>query len=146
MALTAKQEAFCMAYLETGNASEAYRRSYNAENMKPGTISVKASELLSNGKIAVRLDELRQPVIRRHQITLDDILRELEEARTAALTAEVAQSSAAVAASVAKAKILGYDRPDADLDRQAKLLAIEKLRRELGEGGSQPVVRFTRDE
>ncbi|TIS17849.1 MAG: hypothetical protein E5X10_01890, partial [Mesorhizobium sp.] len=25
--LTQKQEAFCLAYVETGNASEAYRRS-----------------------------------------------------------------------------------------------------------------------
>ena len=29
--LTPKQEAFILAYLETGNASEAYRRAYNDE-------------------------------------------------------------------------------------------------------------------
>ena len=32
--LTIKQEAFARAYVETGNASEAYRRAYNAENMQ----------------------------------------------------------------------------------------------------------------
>ncbi|SQE31532.1 Terminase small subunit [Mannheimia haemolytica] len=26
--LTPKQEAFCLAYIETGNASEAYRQAY----------------------------------------------------------------------------------------------------------------------
>ena len=33
--LTAKQHAFCLAYLETGNATEAYRRAYNAGGMQP---------------------------------------------------------------------------------------------------------------
>ena len=37
MALTIKKNAFAMAYIETGNASEAYRRSYDAGNMAPHT-------------------------------------------------------------------------------------------------------------
>ncbi|MGU9998175.1 terminase small subunit, partial [Bordetella avium] len=39
MALTPKQEAFALAYVETGNASEAYRRAYSAERMKPETVN-----------------------------------------------------------------------------------------------------------
>ena len=35
--LTAKQEAFCLAYLETGNASEAYRQVYKSDRMKSTT-------------------------------------------------------------------------------------------------------------
>ena len=35
--LTEKQEAFCRAFVETGNASEAYRRSYDAKNMGQNT-------------------------------------------------------------------------------------------------------------
>lgn len=131
MSLTPKQEAFCLAYLETGNASEAYRRAYNAENMKAGTIAVKASELLANGKVAVRLAEMRQAAAKRNQITVDDLLRELEEARTKALNCENPQSSAAVSATLGKAKLLGLDRPDIGLDLEAKRLNIEKLRREL---------------
>lgn len=42
--LTIKQEAFARAYVETGNASEAYRRAYDAARMKPEVIAVKASE------------------------------------------------------------------------------------------------------
>lgn len=60
MALTPKQENFCLAYLETGNASEAYRRSYDAENMKPETINRNAKDLLDNSKIAARLAELTE--------------------------------------------------------------------------------------
>ena len=57
--LTPKQEAFARAYVETGNASEAYRKIYNASRMKPETVNRKAKELLDNGKITARVDELR---------------------------------------------------------------------------------------
>ena len=33
--LTPKQEAFCYGYIETGNASEAYRKAYITAKMKP---------------------------------------------------------------------------------------------------------------
>jgi len=58
--LTPKQERFVEGYLTTGNASEAYRRAYDAENMSSAVISVKACELLKNGKVAVSLQELRE--------------------------------------------------------------------------------------
>jgi len=45
--LTPKQERFVQEYLATGNASEAYRRAYDAENMSSAVISVKACELPS---------------------------------------------------------------------------------------------------
>ena len=43
-------------------------------------------------------------------ITLQSLIDELEEARVAALTAETVQSSAAVAATQAKAKLTGMDK------------------------------------
>ena len=108
MALTPKQENFCLAYLETGNASEAYRRAYDAENMTPATINVKACELLANDKVTVRLAELREPIMQRHAITVDDLLRELEEARQLALETEA--PAPAVSATMGKAKLLGMDK------------------------------------
>ena len=47
--LTPKQEKFALAYIETGNAAEAYRIAYDAENMKPVTTRRKAAELLQHG-------------------------------------------------------------------------------------------------
>ena len=111
--LTPKQENFCLAYLETGNASEAYRRAYDAENMTTDTISRKAKELLSNGKITARLSELREPILKRHAITVDDLLEELEEARSLAL--ETAAPAPAVAATMGKAKLLGLDKQVVEL-------------------------------
>ena len=43
--LTIKQENFCQVYVETGNASEAYRRAYDAKNMKSETVRRTAKEL-----------------------------------------------------------------------------------------------------
>lgn len=108
--LTEKQEAFCRAYIETGNASEAYRTAYNAEHMNVASVNKAAQKLLENPQIAPRLQELRAPIIQKHNITVDSLIAELEEARMAALTAETPQSSAAVSATMSKAKLVGLDK------------------------------------
>jgi phage terminase small subunit len=103
--LTPKQEAFCLAYVETGNASEAYRRAYDASRMKDATIHVKASELLSDGKVTVRLEELRQGHAERHEVTVDSLVRELDEARLLAIATKA--PAAAVSATMGKGKLIG---------------------------------------
>jgi len=108
--LTPKQESFCLLYIELGNASEAYRRSYDAEDMNQNTVNKNASVLLENTKIATRLDQIRKDHMRRHNLTVGDLLAELEEARQAALGAENPQSGAAVSATMGKAKLLGLDK------------------------------------
>lgn len=105
MTLTPKQEAFAQAYLETGNGSEAYRRVYNAENMKENVVHVKACELLKNGKVAVRLAELQKRAQKRHDITIDSLTEMLKEDRELARNLE--QTSAAVSAVMGLAKIHG---------------------------------------
>lgn len=113
--LTIKQEAFARAYVETGNASEAYRRAYNAENMQVDTVKKRASELLARGDIKGTVNKLKDEIANRHEITVDSLVNELEEARIAALGAENPQSAAAVAATMGKAKILGMDKQILDL-------------------------------
>ncbi len=110
MALTVKQEKFCQAYVETGNASEAYRVAYATGKMKTESVNRKAKELLDNGKITARVNALKSDHRERHNLTVDDLLKELEEARRAALTAETPQSAAAVGATMGKAKLLGLDK------------------------------------
>ena len=105
MALTEKQENFCLAYIETGNATEAYRRSYDAENMAEATINVKAKELIDNGKIAVRIEELRKPVRERAQITLETHLNDLKRLRD--LAEADGKYSAAIAAETNRGKASG---------------------------------------
>lgn len=96
-----------MVYVETGNASEAYRQAYNAENMKEATINRNAKMLIDDNKISTRVKELKLGHTKRHELTVNDLVKELEEARKAALGAENPQSSAAVAATMGKAKLLG---------------------------------------
>ena len=56
--LTPKQHKFCLKYVESGNASLAYREVYDCSGSKPSTVSRKAKELLDNGKITAKINEL----------------------------------------------------------------------------------------
>lgn len=73
--------------------------------MKAEVIQVRASELLKNGKVAVRVEELKKRALKRYDLTVDDIITELEEARE--LAKQTNQSSTMVSASMGKAKLLG---------------------------------------
>ena len=108
--LTDKQEKFVQIYIETKNASEAYRQSYNAGKMKDTSVNVNASKMLANAKVALRLAQLRGEIKQRHNVTVDSLIKELEDARRAALSAETPQTSAAVAATMGKAKLCGLDK------------------------------------
>lgn len=103
--LTPKQESFCQTYIESGNASEAYRTAYNCENSKPATINRKAKELLDNGKITARVDQLREGHQKRHEVTVDSLTKELEEARE--LAKKTDSPSAMVSATMGKGKLHG---------------------------------------
>lgn len=105
MKLTAKQEAFCLAYIETNNASEAYRRTYDAARMKPETINKRSSELMQDGAITGRLEQLRAPVRDRAQITLESHLERLNHLSLMAEKAE--QYGAAIKAEESRGKVSG---------------------------------------
>jgi phage terminase small subunit len=104
--LTIKQEKFCQAYIETGNASEAYRRAYSAKKMKPETVNNKAYGLLKKGEIRARLDELQSKHAKRHEITVEKITQMLLEDH--AMARELEQMSSAVSAAMHLAKIHGH--------------------------------------
>lgn len=79
--LTPKQEKFCQLYIEFGNASEAYRQAYNAKNMTTGAINTNAKKLLKDTPIALRIEELQQAHQQRHNLTIDNIIADLQEYR-----------------------------------------------------------------
>lgn len=106
MSLTIKQENFCLAYIETGNASEAYRRAFNTKNTSERVINNKASEMIKRDDIRVRLEELRRPAIEAAQITLEDHLNDLKRLRDAAWESE--KYGPAIQAEVARGKASGF--------------------------------------
>lgn len=117
-----------MVYIETGNASEAYRKSYNCEKMKAESINRLAFDLLQNLKITSRLDELRKKHAERHNITVSDLIKELEETKKVALSAMIPQCSAAISATMGKAKLLGFlDKKDDGKDKEDLAAALNKL-------------------
>lgn len=83
--MTPKQEAFCLAYIEIGNASEAYRKAYpKARNWKPETVHKRASELLANRDVLGRVEALQAEHRQRHALTVDDLVTDLLRIRQAA--------------------------------------------------------------
>ena len=112
--LTEKQEAFAQGVASGKTQADAYRDSYSADNMKPSSLYVEASTLMSNPKISRRVKQLQEQNSLRNQITVDTLLAELEENRQAALTAETPQAGAATTATMGKAKLLGLDKQVVD--------------------------------
>lgn len=109
MKLTPKQDKFCLHYHENGNAYEAYRHAYNAENMKRNTIDRKAYGLLQKDLIRARLDQLNAESQAQVQYRQADAFRELCTAVDMAYKA--GNPSAAVQAIKAKIDLLGLAAP-----------------------------------
>lgn len=105
MALTPKQEKFCLVYIETGNASEAYRQAYNTSRMKEETVWRSAKEMLDHPKVAARIQELRAPAIEKAQVTLEQHLNDLKRLRDMAEADQKWQ--AAISAEVNRGKASG---------------------------------------
>lgn len=131
--LTQKQEMFCVAYIETGNASEAYRTAYNARAMKAASVNRKAKELLDNGKITARLAELRKPVLDRAELTLETHLADLKHIRDMAI--QDGKWSAAAQAEVARGKASGLYVDKIEVDIGADLATRMKEARERTQQG-----------
>lgn len=96
-----KHELFAQSLSKGTPASRAYVEAgydYNEGN---------AIRLKGNEKVIARVAELQERGAVRAEITIASLVEELEEARQAALQADTPQSSAAVTASMGKAKLLG---------------------------------------
>lgn len=84
--LSVKQENFCHFYIETGNASEAYRMAFDADKMKAESVNVEAFKLLNYPNITLRVEELREELKKGHDITKERILSELKAILGAKIT------------------------------------------------------------
>jgi len=108
-----RHEAFARALVvgmaKNWSQGQAYvAAGYSAKDagQRGGSAEVCASRLLNRIKpIAERVAELQAAASKRKKITVEDIVEELEEARSLALT--IQQPSAAVAATSTKARVLG---------------------------------------
>ena len=101
VSLNSRQERFCGHVVAGKPAGQAYALSgYTSKSPDQ-----EASNLVRIPKIARRIEQLRAKAAKRSEISVDTIVAELEAARVGATAAQ--QYSAAVAASVSKARLLG---------------------------------------
>jgi|MTBAKSStandDraft_1061840.scaffolds.fasta_scaffold02471_3 hypothetical protein len=108
--LTQRQEKFCRAFRLTGNASEAYRQSFECPKAKPATINRKAKALLDMGKIEARIRMLEKEDGEAYKCTIESLAREFDDA--AKFAREVRQAGALVSALEKKGKLFGLFEKD----------------------------------
>lgn len=97
-----KQRRFIEEYIIDMNATKAAIRAGYSEK----TASEQSCRLLTYEHIKIALQEKRAEIADKCDITVMDLIKELEEARGLAI--DSMQSSAAVAATMGKAKMLGF--------------------------------------
>lgn len=78
MSLTPKQEMFINKLIEGYSQREAYKLSYNAENMKDNTIDRKAYELFNKDYMRARYEELKEELKERSFYTVEKANEDLE--------------------------------------------------------------------
>lgn len=109
--LTPKQDAFALAYMETGNAAEAYRRAYDIDPSKQASswIYVEACLLLDNPKVSLRLKELQAEAAKLSLYSVKAAFDEYEMAQS--LAAATKNPSAFISAINGKVKLFGLEAP-----------------------------------
>lgn len=100
---------YATEYILHGSQAKAFKKAFPNSIQKGKALHVAASRFHDIAKVLLTIDQLRQPIesnVRNEaSYTIEDALRELEEAR--ALGIQEKQVSAAVSASMGKAKIKG---------------------------------------
>jgi len=103
--MTPKQAAFVSEYMVDHNGTQAAIRAGYSKR----TARQQAVELLAADDIRHAIQAAELSAQQRNAITVDDLLSELEDARQ--LAKMEGQASAMVSATMAKAKMLGFDKP-----------------------------------
>ena len=123
--LSPQREKFAQAVASGMNQSDAYREAYRVRNgTKLSSVNVNASKLMNDAKVAQRVAELRAPIVKNVQVTLENNLRDLMALRN--LATKEKQMSAAINAEIARGKACG--------------LYVEKLQHSNPDGTLRPQV------
>lgn len=102
------REAFVYEYTKHGNQSEAFRTANpKARKWKPEVVHVKASQMMAEDKVRIRLHELQAKSAMKHEITIDKLTRMTLDAYDLAMKDHVKAPSAAVKASEFLGKLHG---------------------------------------
>lgn len=117
-ALTAKQARFVAEYLVDLNATQAAIRAGYSEK----TANQAGPRLLVNVGISAAVAAKQAKIAKKVEITVESLAGELEEARAIALAEK--QSSAAVAATMGKAKLFGLGVENRKLSGSLQIVTL----------------------
>lgn len=119
-----RHERFAQELAKGKNQTEAYAAAGYAGDFTA------ASRLSKNVKVRARVAELQERGALRVELTLADIIAELDEARQVALAAATPQTGSAVTATMGKAKLLGLIVDKAEVKSEVEVTdARERLAR-----------------
>ena len=113
-----RHSSFVSQYLTTGNATQAA----TAAGYSPHTAQEQGSRLLKRQDVSEALRTQQAQAQQQAQTTVQSLLAELEQARQGAIAN--GQCSAAVAATMAKAKLLGLDKPTPAADTNTHTIRV----------------------
>lgn len=149
--LTIRQEKFCNFYIESGNASDAYRRAYpNSEKWSDKAVWAQSSLLLNSHKVSIRVEELKKEQAKKSEIKRDEILNMLGSIlRGESVTDFIEKTpNGNRARTISKTwavericKMLGYDAPievttrtrDNEMTKEQIAAQIKRIRKARGE-------------
>ena len=78
--LSPQQEIFAQEIAKGSNQTEAYYTAYpTSKKTTKGAVYVKASQLASDDKVRLRIEEIRAPAIKKLNITVERLLQEIED-------------------------------------------------------------------
>ena len=80
--LTENQEAFCLEYAKSGNASASYRLAYPNTKAKPENVNVLASRLMAEVKVKSRIEALRNAAEQKTDMTIERWAQEVTRLAT----------------------------------------------------------------
>jgi phage terminase small subunit len=125
--LTVKREAFARAYVECGNATQAYRLAFKCDGFQPSKIASRAISLLQQEDVAALIQELRDKAAKRNDITVDNLTQMLLEDRK--LARDLGMPSAAISAVRELGKLHGLmvDKVAVTVDKKLADMTDEEL-------------------
>jgi len=142
--LTGKQAAFASATLEHATLTAAYREVYDAEGMRPASVHCEASKLVSNPKVAQRIERLTAEK-ERDQRTEGARLREFIRERLVREATEADSDAARVRAVELLGKLAGVQAFDSERIEQTVISTAAdaeiELEEALGNALNDPKVR-----
>ncbi|MBT3634128.1 MAG: hypothetical protein HN641_12580 [Candidatus Marinimicrobia bacterium] len=74
-----QHEFFYQKVVEEKSLSDAYRIAYNTTKMKDTTVNNNAWILSNKSEITARFEDLRKRAIAKHDITVEDVIRDNED-------------------------------------------------------------------